>query len=226
MWCIAEKTPEYVERMEEVLDLYEEPLNPKEPVVCLDERPVQLLGEAREPILADKPGTILKRDSEYVRHGTANVFCGVEPKAGRHFTKVTRNRKGPAFAKMALDIARAYPRAETIHLVVDNLNTHCEKPLTDYFGDKRGQKLWERFTVHYTPKHGSWLNQAEIEIGLFSRQCLGRDRIGDRGALSRRTAAWNRRVNRRKLQINWRFTVKDARKTLTYISSPFKRAEH
>ena len=226
MWCIAEKTPEYVERMEEVLDLYEKPLNPKEPVVCLDERPVQLLGEVRDPILAEKPGTILKRDSEYVRCGTANVFCGVEPKAGRHFTKVTRNRKGPAFAKMVREIARAYPRAETIHLVVDNLNTHCQKPLTDYFGEKRGQKLWQRFTVHYTPKHGSWLNQAEIEIGLFSRQCLGRDRVADRAALRCRATAWNRRVNRRKLRINWRFTVKDARKTLTYISSPFKRAEH
>lgn len=226
MWCIGEKTPEYVERMEEVLDLYEKPLNPKEPVVCLDERPVQLLGEVRTPILADKPGTILKRDSEYERRGTANVFCAVEPKGGRHFTKVTRNRKGPAFARMVRKIARAYPQAETIHLVVDNLNTHCEKPLTDCFGERRGQKLWRRFTAHYTPLHGSWLNQAEIEIGLFSRQCLGRDRIGDRAALRRRAAAWNCRVNRRKLRINWRFTVKDARKTLTYISSPFKQAEH
>jgi len=226
MWCIAEKTPEYVDRMEEVLDLYEKPLDVKEPVVCLDERPVQLLGEVREPIVADKPGKILKQDSEYIRCGTANVFCAVEPKKGRHFTKVTPNRKGTEFAMMARDIARAYPRAETIHLVMDNLNTHCEKSLTANLGEKRGQKLWQRFTVHYTPKHGSWLNQAEIEIGLFSRQCLGWDRVSNRGVLGRRAMAWNRRVNRRKLKINWRFTVKDARRTLTYIGTPFKRSEH
>src|SRR3989344_2121246 len=107
MWCVPELTREYAEKMEDVLNLYEKPLNPEEPVVCLDEKPVQLLEDARPPIAADKPGSIFKRDYEYVRGGTANVFCAVEPKAGKHFTKVTKNRKGPEFAKMVSKIQRA-----------------------------------------------------------------------------------------------------------------------
>ena len=189
MWCVPEVNPEYIRKMEDVLDVYEKPLNPKEPVVCLDERPVQLLEDARPSIAAKKPGEIFKRDSEYVRKGTANVFCAVEPKAGKHITQVTKNRKGPKFAKMISNIEKAYPGVETIHLVMDNLNTHGKKSLTDFFGEKVGEDLWNRFTPHDAPKHGSWLNQAEIEIGIFSRQCLGKDRIGDRSALRRRTVA-------------------------------------
>ena len=151
MWCIPEFTQEYAERMEDVLDLYEKPLNPKEPVVCLDEKPVQLLEDARKSIVADKPGAIFKRDYEYVRGGTANVFCGVEPKAGKHFTRVTKNRKGPAFAKMISRIAKAYPKKKTIHLVMDNLSTHGKKSLTDFYGEKRGGEIWDKFTPHYTP---------------------------------------------------------------------------
>jgi hypothetical protein len=226
MWCVPEITREYVEKMEAVLDVYEKPLNPKEPVVCLDERPVQLLDDARKPIPADKPGKIFKRDSEYVRKGTANVFCGVEPKAGRHFTRVTKNRKGPAFAKMISRIERAYPEATTIHLVMDNLNTHGKKSLTDFFGEKRGTELWGRFTPHYTPKHASWLDQAEIEIGIFSRQCLGKDRIGDIASLRKRAAAWNRRVNRQRLKINWTFTVEKARQKFKYDSPELIRSEY
>ena len=226
MWCVPELTPEYVKKMEDVLELYEKPADEKEPMVCLDEKSVQLLKDARESIPADKPGTILKRDSEYVRCGTANVFCAVDPKAGKHFTKVTKNRKAPEFARMLKDLERAYPEAETIHLVMDNLNTHREKPLTDFYGMKEGRKLWERFTPHYTPKHGSWLNQAEIEIGLFSRQCMGRDRIGDRESLSLRAKAWNRRVNRQRIKINWRFTVQKAREKFCPISQPFMRSQH
>jgi hypothetical protein len=226
MWCVPEITREYVEKMEDVLNVYEKPLNPKEPVVCLDERPVQLLDDAREPIVADKPGRIFKRDSEYVRKGTANVFCGVEPKAGRHFTRVTKNRKGPAFAKMTARIARAYPGVTTIHLVMDNLNTHGKKSLTDFFGEKRGEALWGRFTPHYTPKHASWLDQAEIEIGIFSRQCLGKDRVGNIQSLRKRAAAWNRRVNRQRLKINWAFTVEKARRKFKYDSPELIRSEY
>lgn len=226
MWCVPELTPEYVEKMEDVLELYEKPADEKEPVVCLDEKSVQLLKDARESIAADKPGTILLRDSEYVRCGTANVFCAVEPKAGKHFTKVTPNRKAPKFAQILKDIERAYPKAETIHLVMDNLNTHREKPLKDFYGIREGRKLWKCFTPHYTPKHGSWLNQAEIEIGLFSRQCLGRDRVGDRQSLRLRAKAWNRRVNRQGIKINWRFTVEKAREKFGLISKPFMRSEH
>ena len=170
MWCIPELTSEYVERMEDLLELYEKPLDPKEPVVCLDEKPVQLLKECREPIRADKPGTITKRDSEYIRNGTANVFCVVEPKAGRHMTAATKNRKSPQLAKTLGKLSRAYPDARTIHLVMDNLSSHVsDKALVDFYGEERGKEIWKKFTVHYTPKHGSWLNQAEIECGLFGR---------------------------------------------------------
>jgi len=226
MWCIPEMTEDYVEKMEDVLDLYGKPLNEKEPVVCLDEKSVQLLRDERAPILAEKPGTILKRGSEYIREGTVNVFCVVEPKAGKHFTKVTKNRKGPEFAKMISKIEKAYPQADTIHLVVDNLNTHCEKPLADFYGETEGKKLWERFTVHYTPKHGSWLDQAEIEIGVFARQCLGKDRIGKIASLRERTCAWNRRVNRKGMKIDWRFTVKDARKKFKYHFTDSIQSKH
>src|SRR5262249_41034002 len=154
-----------VERMEALLDLYERPLDPKEPVICLDERPVQLLDFERFRVPCG-PGRIAKQDYEYVRCGTANLFCSVEPKAGRHRIRATPNRKAPAFAEEMRDIVRRYPHARTIHVVLDNLNTHSEKSLVERFGLRRGRRLWNRFTVHYTPKHGSWLNQAEIEIGL------------------------------------------------------------
>ena len=226
MWCIPELTKEDAEKMEDVLNLYEKPINLKEPVVCLDEKPVQLLEDARKPIAADKPGAIFKRDYEYVRGGTANVFCAVEPKAGKHFTRVTKNRKGPAFAKMISRIARAYSGTSTIHLVMDNLSTHGKKSLTDFYGEKRGGKIWDKFTLHHTPKHASWLDQAEIEIGIFSRQCLGKDRIGDIQSLRKRTAAWNSRMNRQRRQINWSFTVLDARKKFQYKSASFIRSEH
>jgi hypothetical protein len=224
MWCVAELTPEYVERMEGILDLYAQPLNPKQPTVCLDESPIQLLEDARPCIEAKKPGDIRKRDSEYVRHGTANLFAAVEPKAGKHLTTITKNRKGSEFAKMLEKIDKAYPEAETIHLVMDNLSTHGKKPLIALFGEKRGEELWGRFTPHFTPKHGSWLNQAEIEIGIFRRQCLGRSRIPDIGPLRRRASAWNRRANRKGLKINWKFTVEKARKKFHYESAESLRS--
>src|SRR5260370_1143711 len=149
-------------------------------VVCIDEKPVVLHEEVRPPV-AMQPGRVARRDAEYRRCGTANVFCGVQPKAGRHFTKVTRNRCSPEFADYLLDIAVDYPEADTIHLVMDNLSSHTRKALVDRFGTEAGDWLWNRFTAHHTPKHGSWLNQAEIAIGLFSRQCLGRRLIGDEG---------------------------------------------
>ncbi len=124
---------------------------------------------------------------------------------------------------ISLEIAAHYPAADTIHLVVDNLSTHTRKALTDRFGQKDGGWLWDRFTVHYTPKHGSWLNQAEIEIALFNRQCLGGRRIGDLGQLRRQAKAWNRRTNRDRTTIKWKFTRKLARLKLNYL---FKRSQH
>jgi transposase len=163
-----------------------------------------------------QPGRIGRRDHECKRCGTANVFCGVEPKTGRYFTKTTPTRSSPEFPDFMMEIAEHYPAGDTIHLVVDNLSTHTRKVLVDHFGEVAGGWLWEHFTVHYTPKHGSWLNQAEIEISLFSRQCLGRRRIGDIAALRRQTKARNRRTNRDEIAIQWSFTRKQARRTLHY----------
>ena len=215
MWCVPELNEEYIEKMEDVLGTYEQPYNPQEPVVCLDEKPVSLHAEVR-PRSSATPGQEARRDSEYERRGTANVFCAVEPKAGRHFTYATPDRSGFAFARVAFDLTMCYPQARTIHLVLDNLNIHRRKSLTDLLGHEIGSEVWNRFTVHYTPSHGSWLNQAEIEIGLFSRQCLGTRRIPDLKILRREARAWNREMNRRRTRINWKFDCKAARRQFGY----------
>lgn len=201
--------------MEDVLEVYERPLSAEEPVVCVDEKPVTLHKDVRDPIPM-KPGSVAKRDSEYERCGTANVFCGIEPKAGVHFTKVTPNRSSPEFADFIESIANGYPKAQTIHLVMDNLSSHTQKALVDRFGKEEGRALWDRFTVHYTPVHGSWLDQAELEIGLFAKQCLGKRRIGDLRTLRAEARAWNRRTNRKRVTINWTFDRKKARKKFKY----------
>ena len=217
MWCIAEPNQEYIQKMEDVLATYEKPYNPAEPVLCLDEKPVSLHADVRPPIPA-KPGKPAKQDNEYKRCGTANVFGVVEPKAGRHFTTATPDRCGAEFAQLVGHVVAQYPAAETIHLVMDNLNIHCRKSLTDYFGEEEGGDIWDRLTVHYTPKHGSWLNQAEIELSLYSRQCLGTRRISDLVVLKRETKTWNRKANQRRTKINWRFTRRKARKAFRYKS--------
>lgn len=180
--------------MQDVLAIYEEPLKGREPVICVDEKPVVLHREVRSP-LAMRPGKPLRRDSDYAREGTANVFCGVQPRVGRYFLKVTPNRSSPEFGDYLLDIAVRNPEADTIHLILDNLSSHTRDAVVERFGEHNGGWLWDRFTVHYTPAHGSWLNQAEIAIGLFSRQCLGRRRIRDQASLRRHTRAWTRRMN-------------------------------
>jgi hypothetical protein len=224
MWCIAELDEAYIARMEDVLKTYEKPYDPAEPVVCFDERPVSLHADLRPPRPA-APGRIAKRDSEYERCGTANVFCAVEPKAGNHFTWPTPNRSAREFARVIAELVISYPQARTIHLVMDNLNIHCRKSLTDLYGFKVGSAFWNRLTVHYTPKHGSWLNQAEIEISLFSRQCLGTRRIPDLATLRREARVWSRRLNRSMLKINWGFDRKSARRKFAYKPNPFKRSE-
>ncbi len=224
MWCVAELNEEYIARMEDVLRIYEKPLSGREPVVCVDEKPVVLHADVRPP-RPMRPGRIARRDSEYERRGTANVFCGVQPKAGRHFTKPTANRSSPQFADYLVEIVASYPEAETIHLVMDNLSSHNRKALVDRFGEKIGGLLWERFTVHYTPKHGSWLNQAQIEISLFSRQCLGQRRISSLTDLRREAKAWNRKMNRNHVTINWQFTRKKARQKFAYERNNITRSE-
>jgi transposase len=215
MWCVAKLDEEYIARMEEVLELYERPLCAEEPVVCIDEKPVLLHRDLRLSAPMG-PGQPARRDYEYKRCGTANVFCGIEPKVGRHFPKVTPTRCSAEFADYLLEIAARYPGARTIHLVMDNLSTHRPKALVDSFGEKIGGWIWNRFTPHYTPKHGSWLNQAEMEVSLFSRQCLGRRRLGDILTLRREAQAWGRRTNRNRTTIDWTFTRKRARRKLHY----------
>jgi transposase len=209
--------------MEDVLAVYEKPYNTSEPVVCFDEKPVFLHADLR-PSIPMRPGKVARRYNEYKRCGTANVFCGVEPKAGKHFTFPTPDRSAADLAPVLGRIISSYPFARTIHLVMDNLNIHCRKTLTDYFGQEWGRYLWSRLTVHFTPKHGSWLNQAEIEISLFARQCLGKRRIPSLALLRSEARAWNRKVNRNKVTIDWRFTRMKAREKFNYDKNSFTQS--
>ena len=211
MWVVADLDEDYIAKMEDVLEVYERPYDQQEPVVCLDEKPITLHADVR-PATPATPGREARRDNEYERCGTANVFCAVEPKAGRHFSFPTPDRSGFEFARVMVNLALAYPEAKTIHLVMDNLNIHRRKALADAFGAEMATQVWERFAVHYTPTHGSWLNQAEIEIGMFSRQCLGKRRIPSLKILKAEARAWNRRVNRDRVKIAWKFDRKAARR--------------
>jgi transposase len=220
MWCVADLTDEYLTKMEDVLEVYERPYNPAEPVVCLDEKPVSLHDDVR-PARPMSPGKLRRPDYEYKRCGTANAYCAVEPKAGVHFTIATPNRSAPQFAQAMETIIASYPNADTIHLVMDNLNIHGPKSLTDHFGKEKGTELWNRLTVHYTPIHGSWLNQAEIEISLLARQCLGKRRIPTLAILQQEADAWNAKANHECTKIDWQFTRKKARIKFGY--KPTKR---
>jgi hypothetical protein len=221
MWVVADLDEDYITKMEDVLEVYERPYDQQEPVVCLDEKPITLHADVR-PASPVAPGREARRDNEYERCGTANVFCAVEPKAGRHFTFPTPDRTGFEFASVTVNLALAYPEAKTIHLVMDNLNIHRRKALADVFGAEMAAQVWDRFTVHYTPTHGSWLNQAEIEIGMFSRQCLGKRRIPSLKVLKAEARAWNRRANRDRVKIAWKFDRRAARRKFGYNSKSFK----
>src|SRR4051794_3755608 len=224
MWCVGEINDDYLAQMEDVLKTYERPYDCQEPVMCLDEKPVTLHADVR-PASPAAPGREARQDNEYERCGTANVFCAVEPKAGRHFTFPTPDRSGCEFAQVVVRLALAYPTAKTIHLLMDNLSSHRLKSLATVFGPEMATEVWDRFTVHYTPTHGSWLNQAEIEIGIFSRQCLGKRRICDLKTLRREAKAWNRRMNRDRVKIDWEFDRKNARRKFCYKKKTFKRSK-
>ena len=200
-------TPEFLGKMYKILELYERPLDPRFPVVCLDEKCVELRSNKKVPKLS-KSGTRI--DYEYKRNGTANVFVMTEPKGGRHYGRVTKRRTRHDFAKALQFLAKQYPTAVSIHLVMDNLNTHSEKSLIDAFGKRKGKRLWARFTVHYTPKHASWLNQAEIAICALSRTAL-QGRIPDITALRRRVTPFFRQRRRTGWTISWGFTCRKAR---------------
>ena len=215
MWCVPTLDADYIACMEDVLNVLARPDDAREPVVTFDERPVVLRGASR-PGRPMAPGRIAREDYEYVRQGTANIYCIVEPKAGRHLTHATRDRKAPRFVAALQRIARRYPAAKTIHLVMDNLNLHGPGTAINLLGPRKGAALWKRFTPHYTPKHGSWLNPAEIEASLWSRECHGQDRVDNFEALCGRTRAWTARADRARRKIAWRFTTAKARRVFRY----------
>lgn len=216
MWCIAELNEEYIERMEDVLDVYQRPYDPQRPVICVDEKPVALFSDATPRLPPRGPGEVLLKDYEYQRSGSANVFCAVEPKAGVYINKVTECRDGLEFSIFITELVRRYESAEKIVLVMDNLSTHSGEILKEHMGEDLARKLSNRFEIHYTPKHASWLNQAEIAIGMYSRQCLGDGRVGDIQSLKKQTAAWNKAANEKRQRIQWRFTKDKARKSMGY----------
>jgi hypothetical protein len=210
MWCIPKLTERFKERMEDLLDLYAEEYDPKRPVVCLDEKSKQLLQDSR-PSLPRAPGKTVCRDYEYVRNGTANIFVAVEPKGKKSYTKVTKRRKKPDYARFILYLAeKKYPDADCIRIVQDNLNTHFEKSLVETFGERKTAELMKRIEFHYTPTHASWLNMAEIEIGILERQCL-KGRIGSRQRIRKEVSAWNKRRNQNHPGISWKFTKTKAK---------------
>ena len=207
---MPELTDEFRERMEDVLDQYEKPFDPSEPVVCLDEQPYQMVDDARSPE-RPAPGQLAKQDYEYRRCGTCSLFVAVEPKAGKRLVQAKRHRKRPDFARFVCDVLKRYPKAQRLHLVMDNLNTHNEKSLIDTFGEEAARPLLDRIVWHYTPKHASWLNMAEIELSALDKQCLAR-RLATIEQVQSEVSHCSRDRNRKKTTINWTFSRKDAKR--------------
>ena len=196
--------------MEDVLDVYTRPHDPARPVVCLDEISKQLVAETRTPV-PTAPGQPARIDYEYERHGTVNLFLTCEPLAGHRHVTVTERRTAVDFAKEVRDLLEArYPHAEKVVLVMDNLNTHKPAALYQAFEPALARSLIDRLEIHYTPKHGSWLNMAEIELSVLSQQCLDR-RIPDVATLTREVAAWQQARNTGSKPVDWRFITADAR---------------
>jgi hypothetical protein len=219
MWCIGELSAEYRRRMYDLLDLYARPYDPCEPVICLDEKSKQLLRETRRPLPA-KPGTPAKEDYEYERAGTCNIFVAVEPRGQRRLAQVTDRRTKVDFVAFVCRLLRSgYSHARKVHLVLDNLNTHWRESFEEVLGAKTAATLLRRIEFHYTPTHASWLNMAEIEIGVLQRQCLARC-AAERATLATEVAAWQRRRNAARCGIEWRFTRRDADRKLRrhYVS--------
>jgi len=213
MWCIGVLSDEYRRRMYALLELYARPMSRSEPVICIDEKSLQLIGDSREP-MSMAPNRPTKLDYEYVRNGTINMFVAVEPKAGVRVVSVTAHRGKTDFVAFVDELLTGtYARARRIHLVLDNLNTHFRKCFDDVLGQRTANKLLRRVEFHYTPKHASWLNMAEIEIGILSRQCLDR-RIPDRNALRTEVDAWQQARNAERRTIEWSFTRQDADRKL------------
>jgi hypothetical protein len=210
-WCLPpEQDAEFVCAMEDVLDVYHRPYDEKRPLIALDESSKQLIGETVQPLPAE-PGQPERFDYEYVRNGTANLFMISEPLLGWRAVKVTARRTAKDFAEVVRWLTEdVHPNAEKLVLVMDNLNTHKLASLYEAFPPEQARRIAERLEIHYTPKHGSWLNVAEIELSVLSRQCLNR-RIESMEELRKEVAAWEEARNGKQVEIRWRFTTADAR---------------
>jgi len=211
---------DFVANMENVLEVYKRPYDENHPVVCMDESPKQLIGETKTPIEA-KPGSEEKYDYEYVRNGVCNVFMSNEPLAGKRYVKVTKQKTKQDWALFLEEIANEYPDAKKITLVMDNLETHKPGSLYDTFPAKKAKSLWDRFEFIYTPKHGSWLNMAEIELNVLMGQCL-KGRIPDFDKVKSQVKAWESERNNKNAKINWQFTTEDARIKLKKLYPSFE----
>ena len=221
MWVIPpQANGEFVARMEHVLDVYKRPYDPLYPVVCMDESPRQLIRETRRP-LPGRPGAVERYDYEYERCGVCSIFMAAEPLAGRRIVQIKERRTRTDWALFLKDVARRYCRAEKITLVMDNLNTHGPGSLYETFPPAVAKALWDRFEFVYTPKHGSWLNIAEIEINVLIRQCLNR-RIDTLDEMRSTTQAWQTQRDNAPSRINWQFTTDDARIKLRRLYPTFK----
>jgi hypothetical protein len=214
MWCIQTIDAIFRTCMYDVLDLYEEPYDHNNPIICLDEKPKQLLGEKRMPIPMT-PGSPEKYDYEYVRNGTANIFMAVEFKVGKRVTQVTERRTMKDYALFVKRLVdKEYRDVKVIRLITDNLNTHKEKAFYETFSKDEAERILSKIEFHYTPKHASWLNAAEIEINVMDIECTG-ERIGSKEILAWKVAAWTMRRNDQKKKINWTFTSEKADKKLS-----------
>ena len=222
-WCLPEgSSADFVAAMEDVLDVYHRPYDPQQPVVCMDECSKQLIGEVREPLPA-KPGQVAKYDNEYERRGTANVFMAVEPLMGKRTVRVTDRRTRVDWARfIRLLLLTIYPQAGKVILVMDNLDTHGIASLYETFDPETARALAARLEIHYTPKHGSWLNMAETELSVLSRQCLNR-RIATKDVMEQEIATWEKNRNEACTRINWHFTTADARTKLQRLYPSFEK---
>lgn len=201
--------------MEMVLDVYKRPFDPKYPVVCMDESPKQLIAETKIPIAAS-PGHVAKHDYEYKRCGVCNIFMASEPLAGNRIVKTTERKTKNDWAYFLENIAASYHGADKITLVMDNLNTHTPGALYETFNPDKAKSLWDKFEFIYTPKHGSWLNMAEIELNVLLGQCLNR-RIDNIEKIKSEAAAWQSHRNNKNAKVNWQFTTDDARIKLSRL---------
>ena len=212
---------EFVAHMEDILDVYQRPYDPKRPVVCMDEQPKQLTKETRQPLPAG-PGQPKRVDYEYERNGTANIFMITEPLGGRRQVNIHEQRTSKDWAYEIWHLLEVeYPEADKVLLVCDNLNTHTPGSLYETFPAEEAHRLAKRLEIHYTPKHGSWLNIAEIELSALSRQCLDR-RIPDVATLHREVKSWEKRRNDQQKGVDWQFTTQDARIKLKRLYPVFQ----